>query len=664
LDGSLLDAPQADVVPSVDSQSEAPVDMSPDTLKWPSLSLVAGVLGGPGNLDGVGSGGRLERPSGLVLDGSGNLYIADPNLYTIRQLNLATGALTTVAGLTGFSASKDGLGSAARFVVPEALASDGAGNLFVLDGYNGIRRVSLSNFAVTTYSKATAAWSPISVAFYAGTLFVDNGAMIEEIPPSGAASVLAGSSTSGYADGSGSTATFGGAEMVASDGQGNLYVADFFNSTIRKVVVSSGQVTTVAGIARNAGCQSGAIATATLENPNGVAFVAPATLYVSDTCGVRTVDLAAETVETLAGGGKVGSDGVGSAAGFWSPLGITADATGSLYVGDTGAIRKVVESSGLVSTVSGLYPSQTDLDGTGASASFGQISAAVADGMGNLYVAVSQSGEIRKILLQTGQVTTVSSGQFNLPVALAIDSASNTLYVGEDYPSAGGLGNLEIESLALGTGTVSALAGGGHGCTDGTGGTAQFNVGPQPTGMIFDGAGDLYIADIGNSALRKIVISTKTVSSVLGNLCSGSPTPVHLTFPDGLAFDPAGRIYVAGAYGVVSYDTGSGAASLIAGTDATNGYLDGTGTSARFWGIAGLALDGSGNLYIADRYNDVVRKLRLSDGLVGTTMGIRFHAGVQLGPGPASLNAPNALAMDGSDLILTDLAENVVLRIH
>src|SRR5437899_3036083 len=174
-----------------------------------AFTNLAGVPGGPGSVDGTAGAARFNYPSGLAVDSAGNVYVADTLNHTIRKITPA-GAVTTLAGSAGQSGSADGTGSAARFDYPEGAAVDGAGNVYVADwGNYTIRKITLAG-AVTT---------------------------------------LAGSAgQSGSADGTGSEARFDYPTGVAVDSAGSVYVADWWNSTIRKITLA-GAVTTLAGSA-------------------------------------------------------------------------------------------------------------------------------------------------------------------------------------------------------------------------------------------------------------------------------------------------------------------------------------------------------------------------------------------------------------------------------
>ena len=228
------------------------------------VTTLAGSAGNGGSADGTGSAARFNQPSGVAVDSAGNVFVADTDNHTIRKVTPA-GVVTTLAGSAGASGSTDGTGSAARFDDPEGVAVDSAGNVFVADTDNHtIRKVTPAGVVTTLAGSAGASGStdgtgsaarfyyPVGVAVdSAGNVFVaDTGNhTIRKVTPAGVVTTLAGSAgNSGSADGTGSAARFNDPEGVAVDSAGNVFVADCFNNTIRKVT-SAGVVTTLAGSA-------------------------------------------------------------------------------------------------------------------------------------------------------------------------------------------------------------------------------------------------------------------------------------------------------------------------------------------------------------------------------------------------------------------------------
>ncbi|MGZ3427763.1 MAG: hypothetical protein ACXVCV_13990, partial [Polyangia bacterium] len=274
-------------VPGSDG-SVGPPDMAV-SVSGPSIQLVAGHVGGQGFADGTSSVARLNNPRGVVVVG-GNAYVADMNNHLIRQIVLSSGAVTTFAGAPLRSGSNDGTGAAARFNRPNSLASDGT-NLYVSDMRNDtIRKIVIATGAVTTL---------------AGT--------------AGAA---------GSTDASGAAARFDHPHGVACDGAGNLYVADNNHHTIRKIVIASGVVTTLAGSAGMRGFNDATGGAARFNSPHGLAFDG-GNVFVADTGNdvIRQIVASSGVVTTPAGqGGTAGMvDATGGNARFDSPRGVVAD---------------------------------------------------------------------------------------------------------------------------------------------------------------------------------------------------------------------------------------------------------------------------------------------------------------------------------------------------
>ena len=327
------------------------------------------------------------------------------------------GAVTTLAGTAGSSGSADGTGAAARFTNPTGVAVDAAGTLYVADQSNNtIRRITQAGVVTTL----------------AGT---------------------AGSS--GSADGTGAAARFNYPTGVAVDAAGTLYVADFFNYTIRRIT-QAGVVTTLAGTAGSPGSANGTGAAARFNYPNGVAVDAAGTVYVADQ-GNNTIRriTQAGVVTTLAGlAGSPGSaNGTGAAARFNAPSGVAVDAAGTLYVADQGnhTIRRI-SAAGVVTTLAGSAGSPGSANGTGAAARFYAPYNVAVDAAGTLYVAEFNNNTVRRV-------------------------------------------------TAAGVTTTLAGTAGSPGSADGTGAAARFSA---PTGVAVDAAGAVYVADYSSHTIRVI----------------------------------------------------------------------------------------------------------------------------------------------------------------
>jgi len=299
-------------------------------------------------------------------------------------------------------------------------------------------------------------------------------------------------------------------EGVAVDAAGNVYVANTFDHTIGKIT-PAGVVSTLAGLAGRSGSADGTGSAARFAGPRGVVVDAAGTIYVADSGNhtIRTITPAG-VVGTLAGlVGTVGSaDGTGSAARFGNPYGVAIDVAGSVYVADQNnhTIRKVTPA-GVVSTLAGLAGTSGSADGTASVARFVFPTGVAVDAAGNVYVADAGNETIRKIT-PAGAVSTLaglagSSGstdgtgaaaRFKNPNSVAVDAAGN-VFVGDKQ-------NYTIRRITP-AGVVSTLAGlaGIFGSADGTGSAARFL---NPSGVAVDAGGNVYVADAGNSKIRKI----------------------------------------------------------------------------------------------------------------------------------------------------------------
>ena len=239
-----------------------------------------GTIGG--SADGVGADAGLSQPRGVVADAAGNVYVADTFNSTIRKIT-PDGNVTTLAGGVATPGNVDGIGSAARFFEPQAIAVDAAGNLFIADtGNRSVRKLSPSG-NVTTLAGAGAGFGRLEgiTVDLAGIVYVSDAAnhVIRKIAADGVVSDVAGSTRIfGGFDGVGAQARFNGPRGLAVDAAGRVYVADTENNSIRKID-ALGNVTTVAGTLTSSGTRIGALP-GSLDHPNAIAMGAPGTLLI------------------------------------------------------------------------------------------------------------------------------------------------------------------------------------------------------------------------------------------------------------------------------------------------------------------------------------------------------------------------------------------------
>ncbi len=524
-------------------------------------------------------------------------------------------------------------------------------------------------------------------------------------------STVAGDDGQSLVDGVGKSARFASPYAIAKDGVGNFYVSDTLSRAIRKVS-PAGVVSTVAVID---------------GNPQGLALDAADNLYVADNQNTVVLKITPSgVVSTYAGSaGKLDYvDGAAGVARFGAPLGVAVDPAGNVYVSEAGTlftgIRKIAPS-GVVSTLAG-GPISGFVDGDGASARFGRAGQLALDRAGNLFVADSFYGAIRKVT-PAGTVTTVVGGPatgvpFGAIEGIALDSAAN-IYVADAsncsirkvtptavvstlagasscgmggtnswvdgtgaaarFSSPTGIvidadGNLQVADQAnrsvrtvTPTGVVTTLAGQGpfSGPIDGTGTAARFN---SMSDIAVDGADNVYVSDGASKSIRKMSpagvvttvsnggyydIGSSIATDASGNVYFLDTGGVYKMSPNGVtsllqvsnvrrfAVDAAGKLYFISEHAVFTMGS-NGVVTPLAGSDSS-GFADGAGAAARFNYPSDIAVDGSGNVYVADTSNNAIRKVS-PQGQVTTVSGGGF-------------SNPSALTVDanGNIFAITDL---------
>lgn len=342
---------------------------------------------------------------------------------------------------------------------------------------------------------------------------------------------------------------------------------------------------------------------------------------------------------TGANGGANNSDSTANAAfQFSSPDDVAIDAAGNVYVADYGNNRiQKITAAGVVTTFAG-SGNIGAINATGTLASFSGPSGVAVDASGNVYVADAGNNLIRKIspggvvstlagtIVATDTSNTVTAEPlFSAPSGVAVDAAGN-VFVAD-------AGNNAIRVVSP-SGSVRTLAGNPNaGYADGTGGNARFN---NPTGVALDASGNVYVADLLNNMIRKIT-PAGLVTTLAGNGNIGSQNGAAATatfyFPSSLAMDDSGNLLIAdGVNNLIRKIAPDGSVSTVAGNGVA-GFLNGLGTAASFNDPAGIATDASGNAYVADANNNMVRKISAAGEVTtlagtlpaGTTASARTH---------------------------------------
>jgi uncharacterized protein (TIGR03437 family) len=624
------------------------------------------VVAGNGLYDYSGDGGpatsaSLAEPRDVAVDAIGNVYIADSGNSRIRKVT-PNGVISTVAGNGDFAFSGDG-GQAAEAALhyPQGVAVDSAGNLYISDTVNNrIRKVTAAGVITTVAGTGEAGFSgdggpataarlsqPGGVATDAGgNLYIadgDNG-RIRKVTPAGIITTVAGG---GDTVGDGGPATAAGLNSptdIAVDAAGNLYIGDHFNQRIRKVSFL-GTITTLAGTGElGFSGDGGPAAAARLNDPAGVTVTSAGDVYFTDSRNRRIRRVNANgIIATVAGSGNFkfsGDGGPATSAALNLPSSVAVDALGNLYIADTAnhRVRKVT-TSGVITTVAGNGTAGFSGDGGPATAASLNAPYSVAvDGNGNIYIADTDNQRVRKVS-PSGTITTIAGGgenpgdgipatsaQLDSPEGVAVDSPGNV------YIATG----TQVRKVSF-AGTISTLAGTGEEGYSGDGGPATSARLNLAWGVDVDASGNVYIADLQNHRIRK-VNSGGTITTVAGNGVEGysgdggPATNASLNFPYGVTVDAGGNLFIADSYNsVIRRVNSSGVISTVAGGGEESG--DGRpATQVVLDFILDAAVDGAGNLYIADQGSERIRKVLAAAptlAVAPTTLSFSVPAGTQ-----------------------------------
>jgi sugar lactone lactonase YvrE len=569
--------------------------------------------------------GSFAFPDGVALDTAGNLYVADTDNCVIRVVN-ARGTVTTFAG-TGFCgySGDGGRATAAMLDNPSALAFDPQGNLLVTDTGNS---------------------------------------RIRKIDGSGTITTIAGNGTFGYSgDGGPATqASLGAPRGIASDAAGSMYIADSSNFVIR-LVDSAGTIHTVAGNHTSGhNGDNGPATAAQIGSPNGVAVDSSGNFYIADSNNyIRKVDTTG-TITTVAGtgfSGNTGDGGPGTSAAIGFPQAVLASGN-VLYIGTSSSVWVLDLATGIIHLYAGAANANgyAGDGGLAVSAYFNNVAAFALDGSGNLLLADSENDRVREINSGSQVVSTIAGGSLG-EGRRGVDASLNLNFGGHiATDSAGNLYIADTENNLIRKvspkGVISTVAGVGTSGYTGDNGPATSAQLWRPTSVALDGAGNLFIADSGDGAIRK-VDNAGTITSVQIHTTGFQFFLLFSVLPS-LALDSAGNLYVSdGLWAVWKIDP-AGNASIVAGTEFSIGYGgdNGPATQAMLNLPTGVAVDTAGNLYIADWLNQRIRKVDTS-GTITTFAG----TGVQgfFGDGGPAAAAQLSLPID----VATDAAGNVYI---
>jgi trimeric autotransporter adhesin len=614
-------------------------------------------------------------------------------LFLLAQLTLWGFAQHgIIATYVGPSMPVNGAQAATQDIdAPGAVAADGAGGFYVSSLYqHKLYRVAadgsirlIAGIGSRGFSgdggRATAAQLsfPTEMAVdSAGNLYISDSlnCRIRKITPAGIISTVAGNGNQGYSGDGGPAAA---AQLffptgLAVNSAGNLYIADSRNNRIRKIT-PAGTISTVAGNGNRGYSGDGESATAAkLNHPSGVAVDSAGNLYIADSGNNRIRKVTAGIITTVAGNGTYGYGGDGgqaTAATLHEPFGIAIDSAGRIYFSDRWShrIRKVTPD-GVITAVAGngkeLRMGEGGFSGDGAPATEAQLSGpsgVSVDSAGCLYIADMRNKRIRKVTPAGIISTAAGNGGFGLsgdggpatlaqlyePQGMAIDSAGN-LYIADRR-------NMRVRKVTP-AGIISTVAGGRTGLGDG--GLATSAPLFLPSGVAIDSAGNLFIADTYNHRVRKVtpagLISTVAGTGTEGSSGDGGPAAAaQLYLPIGVAVDSTGNLFIAEVFkSRVRKVTPNGIISTVAGI-GTSGYSGdgGPATAAKLCYPSGIAVDSAGNLFIADSNSQRIRKVTPA-GIISTVPGTgvpyrgdgcQITAGDQFDPSGISIDSAGNL---------------------
>jgi uncharacterized protein (TIGR03437 family) len=592
-----------------------------------TISTVAG--GAPPATPAAATSVSVGQTRRVATDGSGNVYFSALN--SVFKVSVG-GTLTLVAGNSRAGFSGDG-GPAvqAQLNSPQGIVVDSAGNIYIADSMNNRVRIVtpdglINTFAGTGYASAGGPRS-----------FNDGGpaiAALLHLP-----------------------------EGVAVDKNGNVYIADTGDNCIR-IVTTDGIINTFAGDSYPSfSGDTAAAVDAELHTPSDVAVDSSGNVYIADTANASIRKVTTDgLINTVAGNQTVGSTGDGAAAtsaSLLAPISLAVDSSGNIFILENGdaKVRKV-DTKGNINTIAGTGAEGFSGDGGDPlKATMNFPTGLAIDGSGNLYIADALNLRIRKI--SSGSISTIAgngvlsysgdggpalSAQMNQPEGVAVDAAKN-LYVADTE-------NNVVRKIS--NGIITNFAGNGTAGSGGDGGAATSAQLKAPQAVAVDAAGNVYIADSGNSRVRR-VSPDGTISTVAGNGTpgyggdGGAAASAQLYTPTAVAVDASGNLYIADFNNSrIRKVSAAGIISTVAG-NGNSGYSGdgGPAANAQINMAQGVAVDSYGNLYIGDTGNNAVRQVS-AGGLISTVAGngLVGYTGDGGSAIQAQLGNPSAVAVD------------------
>ena len=521
---------------------------------------IINTIAGTGTIAGFdGDGGPatdalFNHPAGIALDATGNIYVADEFNARIRMINTG-GVINTIAGNGSFGYAGDGGAAvAAELYQPTGIILDASGNIYIADMVNdAVRKINTSGIINTIGGIGSSGFGgdggpatsalmhfPCALALDAGgNLFIadQTNNRVREINTSGTMSTLVGNGLVGYGDGGPATAAqLGGPQDVAIDAIGNVYIADIYHNLIRKVD-TAGIISTFAGTGMSGYTGDGGPATAAAFNqPIGLAVDDTGNIYIADVGNVRIRKVnPAGIITTVVGSGALGYSGDGGPAldaALNAPQYVAVDHAGNMYISDQNTLIRKINAAGIITTLAGgtLMGFAGD-GGPAAMALFSDPMGVGTDVYGNVYIADGGNNRIRMIDTAgnintiagngttgaTGDGGAATAAELNYPSGVSVDNAGNIII--SDY-----LNNRT--RIINSDGTISTVAGNGIYAYTGDGGLAMAASLAGPSSSRSDNHGRIFIADFENNAIRVVTGLPASLSPITGGpaVCLGTVT--------------------------------------------------------------------------------------------------------------------------------------------